>query len=190
MLPSVDELKYATDTRTFQNATVQDGIFPKFENSPLTDGLLVNEVCIYNKGDRNKIGTPKVLAGEVELDKNDQPVLDENGSPIVRKKDSTSWDSFSYAIQMGHNVWSHINAVQEANRQYDNGVVPNMLVQEKHDRIFFRDVVDRIFSCTNKEESIKLIDEHSMFWTEIPGTRGAIGKKTVNNQTYFGELFE
>jgi hypothetical protein len=204
MLPSVDELKYATDTRTFQNATVQDGIFPKFENSPLTDGLLVNEVCIYNKGDRNKIGTPKVLAGEVELDKNDEPVLDKTGSedkkakdynpnygqPIVRKRDSTSWDSFSYAIQMGHNVWSHINAVQEANRQYDNGVVPNMLVQEKHDRVFFRDVVDRIFSCTNKEEAIKLIDNHSTFWTEIPGTRGAIGKKTVNNQTYFGELFE
>jgi len=62
--------------------------------------------------------------------------LDADGNTTVRGKDSTSWDSFSYAIQMGHNVWSHINAVQEANRQYDAGVVPKMLVQEKFDRVF------------------------------------------------------
>ena len=47
------------------------------KTSPLTDGLLVNDICTYKKGDRNKIGTPKVSAGEVELDKNDNPVLDE-----------------------------------------------------------------------------------------------------------------
>jgi hypothetical protein len=47
------------------------------------------------------------------------------------KVSKTSWDSFSYAIMMGHNVWMHINAVQEANRQYDAGKCPNMLVDEK-----------------------------------------------------------
>jgi len=189
MVPSVDELKYATDTRTFKDATTQDGIFPNFEDSPLTDGLLVNDICTYKKGDRNKIGVPKVSAGEVELDKNDQPVLDASGNAIVRKKDSTSWDSFSYAIQMGHNVWSHINAVQEANRQYDAGVVPKMLVQERFDRVLFRDVVEEIFSASTKEESLALIEKHSKFWMAIPGTRGAIGKKTVNSSTYFDALF-
>jgi len=190
MVPSVDELKYATDTRTFKDATTQDGIFKNFEDSPLTDGLLVNDVCIYAKGDRNKIGVPKVNAGEVELDKNDQPVLDTDGNPIVRKKDSTSWDSFSYAIQMGHNVWSHINAVQEANRQYDAGIIPKMLVQEQFDRVLFRDVVEEIFSKTTKEESLATIDKYSKFWMAIPGTRGAIGKKTVNASTFFDNLFE
>jgi hypothetical protein len=190
MVPSVDELKYATDTRTFKDATLQDGIFKTFEDSPITDGLLVNDICTYKKGDRNKIGTPKVSAGEVELDKNDNPVLDENKQPIVRKKDSTSWDSFSYAIQMGHNVWTHINAVQEANRQYDAGVVPKMLVQEQFDRVMFRDVVDEIFATNDRNEANALIEKHSKFWMEIIGTRGAIGKKTVNASTGFANLFE
>ena len=43
-------------------------------------------------------------------------------------KEGKTRDSF-HAIMMGHNVWMHINAVQEANRQYDNGVP--MLVQER-----------------------------------------------------------
>jgi len=190
MLPSVDELKYATDTRTFKDATTQDGIFKVFEDSPLTDGLLVSDICTYKKGDRNKIGVPKVSAGEVELDKNDQPVLDKDGNQIVRKKDSTSWDSFSYAIQMGHNVWTHINAVQEANRQYDAGVIPKMLVQEQFDRVLVRDVMDEIFSKTTREESLEVIEKYSKLWMSIPGTRGAIGKKTVNSSTFFDALFE
>ena len=49
---------------------------------------------------------------------------------------------------------------------------------------------DSTIDIISKFKAIKLIDNHSTFWTEIPGTRGAIGKKTVNNQTYFGELFE
>ena len=91
---------------------------------------------------------------------------------------------------MGHNVWSHINAVQEANRQYDAGVVPRMLVQEQFDRVFFRDVVETIFAATTREEANALIDNNSKFWMSIPGTRGAIGKKTVNSSTYFGALFD
>jgi hypothetical protein len=190
MVPSVDELKYATDTRGFKDATLQDGIFNTFEDSPLTDGLLVNDICTYSVGDTNKIGTIKVLKGDVDLDKEGNPLLDADGNTTVRGRDSTSWDSFSYAIQMGHNVWTHINAVQEANRQYDAGVIPKMLVDEKFDRILFRDVVEEIFSKTTREESMKVIDSYSKFWMAIPGTRGAIGKKTVNASTTFGNLFE
>ena len=91
---------------------------------------------------------------------------------------------------MGHNVWMHINAVQEANRQYDNGVIPAMLVEERFDRLFFRDVVEAIFATSNKDEAYAVIDEFSKFWMSIIGTRGATGKKTVNAQTKFGELFE
>ena len=84
----------------------------------------------------------------------------------------------------------HINAVQEANRQYDNGVIPAMLVEERFDRLFFRDVVEAIFATSNKDEAYAVIDEFSKFWMSIIGTRGATGKKTVNAQTKFGELFE
>jgi hypothetical protein len=162
MVPSIDDKKYATDTRTFKDAVLQDGIFKNFEDSPITDGMLVKDVCYYKPGDLNKIG----------------------------KEGKTSWDSFSYAIQMGHNVWSHINAVQEANRQYDAGIIPKMLVQEQFDRILFRDVVEEIFAITNKDEALAKIDEYSKFWMSIPGTRGAVGKKTVNSSTFFDALFE
>ncbi len=162
MVPSVDDKKYATDNRIFRDAVISDGIFKNFEDSPLTAELKVSDVCTYAPGDLNKIG----------------------------KEGKTSWDSFSYAIQMGHNVWSHINAVQEANRQYDNGVIPKMLVQEQFDRILFRDVVEEIFAITNKDEALAKIDEYSKFWMAIPGTRGAIGKKTVNASTHFNALFD
>ena len=162
MVPSVDDKKYATDNRLFRDAVISDGIFKNFEDSPLTAELKVSDVCTYAPGDLNKIG----------------------------KEGKTSWDSFSYAIQMGHNVWSHVNAVQEANRQYDNGVIPAMLVQERFDRVLFRDVVEEIFAIDNKEEALALIDQYSKFWMAIPGTRGAVGKKTVNASTQFNALFE
>ena len=190
MVPSVDELKYASDTRGFKDAVLPDSIFKNFEDSPVTDGLLINDVCTYAVGDTNKIGTIKVLKGDVDLDKEGNPLLDADGNTTVRGRDSTSWDSFSYAIQMGHNVWSHINAVQEANRQYDAGVIPKMLVQEQFDRVMFRDVVDEIFATNDRNEANALIEKHSKFWMEIIGTRGAIGKKTVNASTGFANLFE
>ena len=162
MVPSVDDKKYATDNRLFRDATLSDGIFKNFEDSPITAELKVSDVCTYAPGDLNKIG----------------------------KEGKTSWDSFSYAIQMGHNVWSHINAVQEANRQYDNGVIPRMLVQEQFDRILFRDVVEEIFAITDRDEALQKIEEYSRFWMAIPGTRGAVGKKTVNASTHFNALFD
>ena len=162
MVPSVDDKKYSSDNRLFRDAVISDGIFKNFEDSPLTTNLKVSDVCIYAPGDLNKIG----------------------------KEGKTSWDSFSYAIQMGHNVWSHINAVQEANRQYDDGKLPAMLVEERFDRLFFRDVVDEIFATDDRNKAEGLIEQHSKFWMSIIGTRGAVGKKTVNAQTKFGELFE
>jgi hypothetical protein len=161
MVPSVDDKKYATDSRGFRDAVLQDGVFKNFEDSPITLGLKVSDVCIYAPGDLNKIG----------------------------KEGRTSWDSFSYAIQMGHNVWSHINAVQEANRQYDAGLVPHMLVQERFDRVYFRDIVEEIFSAASLPKALSLIENHRNYFLKIIGTRGAIGKKTINSSSKFGEFF-
>ena len=162
MVPSVDDKKYATDNRLFRDATLSDGIFKNFEDSPITAELKVSDICHYAPGMLNKIG----------------------------KEGKTSWDSFSYAIQMGHNVWSHINAVQEANRQYDSGVYPAMLVEERFDRIYFRDIVEAIFMTDNRDEANAIIEEFSRFWTTIIGTRGAVGKKTINASAQFAVLFE
>ncbi len=162
MLPSIDDKKYATDTRLFQDAVVQDKHFKSFSTSPVMDGVEVKDICIYKPGDLNKIG----------------------------KEGKTSWDSFSYAIMMGHNVWQHINSVQEANRQYDAGLCPNMLVDERFDRVFFKDVVEAIFATSSKGVADSVINEFDKFWQSIIGTRGAVGKKTVNASTKYFELFD
>lgn len=162
MLPSIDDKKYATDTRLFQDAVIQDQWFKSFTTSPVMDGVEVKDICIYKPGDLNKIG----------------------------KEGKTSWDSFSYAIMMGHNVWQHINSVQEANRQYDAGLCPNMLVDERFQRTYFKDVVEAIFATSNKGDAEDIIEDFSRFWMAIPGTRGAVGKKTVNASTQFAALFD
>ena len=162
MVPSIDDKGLATDNTPFAQAFVREGKHGSFKDSPLTKNLKARDVCIYAPGDLNKIG----------------------------KEGKTSWDSFSYAIQMGHNVWSHINAVQEANRQYDNGIIPNMLVEESFDRLFFKDVVEAIFATSNRDEANQIVEEFSRFWMSIIGTRGATGKKTVNASTQYTNLFE
>ena len=162
MVPSIDDKAMATDTTPFSQAFVREGKHSSFKDSPITTGLEAKDVCIYAPGDTNK----------------------------NNKEGKTSWDSFSYAIQMGHNVWSHINAVQEANRQYDAGHIPKMLVQEQFDRVLFRDVVEAVFATDKRDEANAVIEEFSKFWMAIPGTRGAIGKKTKNSGTYFSALFD
>ena len=91
---------------------------------------------------------------------------------------------------MGHNVWMHVNAVQEANRQYDKGILPDMLVNESFDRVMFRDIVEAIFATDDRTVADAIIEEYSKYWMSIIGTRGATGKKTMNASTQFGNLFE
>jgi len=184
MQASADDKKYATDTRLFKDAVIQDGIFNKFESSPIIDQVLMNEICIYSAG------TPKPgVANPDPLNPADwikTPDLNKLG----KVSNKTSWDSFSYAIMMGHNVWMHVNAVQEANRQYDAGKVPAMLVQEKFDRVYFKDVVEAIFAADNRSDANAIIEHYDKFWQAIIGTRGATGKKTVNASTMFANLFD
>jgi hypothetical protein len=99
---------------------------------------------------------------------------------------------------MAHNVWTHIHAVQEANRQYDNGKYPAMLiassadkkVMRMYDRNFFRDIVDDIFATSDRGRAEELVEHYNKYWMSIVGTRGATGKKTVNSGTMFNALFE
>ena len=184
MVPSVDDKKYASDTRLFKDGVIQDGIFNNFEPSPLIDQVLMKDVCIYGAG------TPKPgVTNPDPYNPADWIVLPDYNK-LGKVSERTSWDSFSYAIQMGHNVWSHINAVQVANQKYDQGVVPAMLVQERFDRIYFRDVVDAIFATSDRATADKIVEDYSRFWMSIIGTRGATGKKTVNASTQFANLFD
>ncbi len=184
MVPSADDKKYASDTRLFKDAVIQDGIFANFESSPLIDQVQMKDICIYGAG------TPKPgVTNPDPYNPADWIVLPDYNK-LGKVSNKTSWDSFSYAIQMGHNVWSHINAVQIANQKYDQGVVPAMLVQEKINRIYFRDIVDAIFATSSRAEADKLVEDYSRYWMSIIGTRGASGKKTINASTHFANLFD
>lgn len=162
MEPTADDKRYATDNRLFRDAVLQDRVHTLFEDSPISGRMKIADVCWYKPGDLNKLG----------------------------KEGRTSWDSFSYALMMGHNVWHHIRAIQEANRRYDSGEVPGMLVRETFDRVYFRDLVDTIFKQKDRNRSLAIIDQNNKFWDQIIGTRGFTGKKTTNAHTQFNALFD
>lgn len=162
MSPSVDDKKYSLDTRTYSDVIVNDGFVDHFDESPISRLLKIKDICIYKPGDLNKIG----------------------------KEGRTSWDSFSYALLMGHNVWTHIEAVQRANREFDAGQHPAMMRYSAPSAEYFEDIVESIFAAPDRDTAESIIEHYSSYWMEIVGTRGFKGKKTVNANTMFNALFE
>jgi len=161
MSPIADDKKYSTDTRPYGQAVVADGLVNHFDESPISKLLTMKDICIYRPGDLNKNG----------------------------KEGKTSWDSFSYALLMGHNVWTHLEAVQRANRTFDSGSWPRMMWNEKGDHARFADIVEAIFATSDRSESEAIIENYSRYWMDIIGTRGFKGKKTVNANTMFNQHF-
>ena len=162
MGPSADDKKYATDTRPWAQGVVADGIYDNWEDSPISSMLTMKDICIYKPGDLNKNG----------------------------KEGKTSWDSFSYALLMGHNVWMHLTAVQEANRRFDAGEHPAMMRYTAPTHELFEDIVESIFSAPDRETAEAIIDHYDTYWMEIVGTRGNKGKKAKNALTKFNALFD
>ena len=164
MTPSIDDKKYSTDTRMFRDVALTDyqSHFVNFDESPISSICTIKDICIYKPGDLNKIG----------------------------KEGKTSWDSFSYALQMGHNVWTHIEAVQRANTEFENGVRPAMMQRQSGDYACFEDVVESIFAAPDRKTAEDIIELYDTYWMEIIGTRGFKGKKTKNSNTMFNNLFE
>jgi hypothetical protein len=157
MMKCVDDKKYAKDTRMFRDVAVNDGHFPSFIDSPIISRMEINDVCHYGPGDLNKIG----------------------------KEGRTSWDSFAYALLMGHNVYAHIKSVQDSNERYDQGIVPEMLIHDMKMKGAFRQLVDAIFSAPSRAAADKLVDEESNWYLQITGSsaNGLLGKKAVNADT-------
>lgn len=162
MAPSADDKKYSTDTRPWGQGVVADGIYPRWEDSPISSMLTMKDICIYKPGDLNKIG----------------------------KEGKTSWDSFSYALLMGHNVYLHLTAVQEANRRFDAGEHPAMMRYSAPTHELFEDIVEAIFAAPDRATAEAIIEQYDSYWMEIVGTRGFKGKKTKNARTMFNILFE
>ena len=184
MAPSADDKKYSTDTRKWSDGVVADGVYPRWEDSPISNMLKMKDICIYRPG------VPK--AGVVITEENFRdpelydvlPDVNKNG-----KWGKTSWDSFSYALLMGHNVWMHLTAVQEANRRFDAGEHPAMMQRDGGDYAKFEDIVEAIFAAPDRDSAEAIIEHYDSYWMEIVGTRGFKGKKTKNARTQFNALF-
>jgi hypothetical protein len=78
--------------RAFDNKDLKGSKMPMpFAHSPIMSRLTVGDICVLGHGDVNRNG----------------------------KETTTSWDTLSYALYMGHSVYNHITATQEANRLAD-----------------------------------------------------------------------
>lgn len=162
MEKTAENKNYATDNRPFSLAVLQDNIHRMFANSPVTDKMLMKDLCYRGHG-----------------------FIGQHG-----KETKTSWDTLSYTLLQSHNVYQHICAVQTANRKYEQGIMPKM-IRNKFDNHHFGDIVNEIFSLNDREKSIKLIESYSSLWTQMQsGSQGISGKRLINAMTQFDALFE
>ena len=184
MAPSADDKKYSTDTRKWSDGVIADGIYPRWQDSPISDMLTMKDICIYKPG-VVKAGVTLTEENFRDPDMYDVlPDVNKNG-----KWGKTSWDSFSYALLMGHNVYLHLTAVQEANRRFDAGEHPKMMRSSGPGGEYFEDLIDRIFAAPDKQSALDIIEYYSKYWMEIVGTRGFKGKNAFNSNTNFSALF-
>jgi len=77
--------------KAIDNKDLKGSTLPMPFKGPIMDRLKVGDICVQGHGDLNKAG----------------------------KESRTSWDTLSYILYMGHSVYNHISAVQEANRLTD-----------------------------------------------------------------------
>lgn len=161
MNPIVDDRKYSADTRPYGAAVLADGLIDTFEESPVSQRMTMKDICVYRPGDTNRNG--KVTA--------------------------TSWDSFSYMLLMAHNVWTHIESVQRANRAYDTGTWPDMMWYRSGDYRKFDEIVNEIFATSDRAKAEAIIEKYDDYWMDIIGTRGFKGHKAKNARTQINSLF-
>lgn len=120
----------------------------------------------------------------------------------VKKEGKTSWDSFAYALMMGHNVYCHIVAVQRAQQLMDIECAKHkpdwrMWGLEGKKEIELSDWVPRkilyfdrfigeLFDTKTKAEAFEMIDQAMPFLKSLEGARLQGGPK----QNKFNDFFE
>ena len=162
MEKTAEKKSYSNDNRKFRDACLAEGIHKQFTDSPVTDMLTMKDLCYRGQG----------FLGQ------------------HNKETKTSWDTLSYTLLQSHNVYTHMSAVQEANRQYEKGIMPKM-VMNQFDEEHFGEIVDSIFAQKDREKSLAMIESHSSFWMQMKsGSQGFSGKKAMNAMTMFDQLFE
>ena len=122
------------------------------------------------------------------------------------KEGKTSWDSFAYALMMGHNVYCHIVAVQRAQQLMDIEIAKTKgkinwrhwkkvksgdMSDEYSDWVprnvlYFNNFVEDLFNTSTKAEAFEMIEQAGPFLRSLEGARLQGGPA----QNTFGSLFE
>jgi len=160
--------------RAFDNKDMKGSKMPMpFAHSPIMDRLTVGDICVLGHGDLNRNG----------------------------KETNTSWDTLSYALYMGHSVYNHITAVQEANRLADmekhrtpthwknwKKVKGNSVSNETSPYVpgtilMFESFAEEVLDPTNTNAR-QMLEDNKEFLKEISFSDGSAEQST------FGSLFE
>jgi hypothetical protein len=141
--------------------------------------LSIADICHYAPGMLNKIG----------------------------KEGKTSWDSFAYALMMGHNVECHIRAVQRSNNLMDIEYAKHrpdwrrwrkVKDADKSDEmsewvprniLYFNRFVEELFNSKTKDEAFEMITEAERlgFLQNLEGARLRGGVTNIANTLFYEE---
>jgi len=141
---------------------------------PIMERLYTSDICVMGPGDKNGHG----------------------------KEGKTSWSTTTYAIIMAHNVYNHIEAVQEINRLADieyvlrtdvnyedwyimrnKKKITNMSKFVPNSIIFFNDFVEKLLDVNNKDP-YAMLNDNQIFLDYISfGNK----KQTLNNDLFDNE---
>jgi hypothetical protein len=168
-----DRFSYIMD-KAIDDRRLKGSKIPLPWNSPIAERLTMGDICVYGPGDLNKNG----------------------------KESNTSWDSLGYMLQMGHNVYQHIESVQRANALTDievalsdadinewsmpakrNSKALELSRWVPRNLIYFNHLVDAVF---DSETPMQVIDDNSALLGELSKNKG---RATASNNV-FANLFE
>jgi hypothetical protein len=111
----------------------------------------------------------------------------------------TSWDSFAYALMMGHNVECHIVAVQRAQQLMDIEIAKHKLnwrlsgIEGKKEKeysdwvprriLYFASFIEDLFNTKTKVEAFQMIEDGLSFLRSLEGARlqGGPAQNEFNN---------
>ena len=155
--------------KAFDSKSLCESDIPFPYESEFGRRLTVGDICRYKPGMVNKFG----------------------------KEGKTSWDSFAYALLMGHNVQTHITAVQRANqlaeiycslhkpdwrkwrkvKTLDKSDDPSDLVPRNI--LYFSRFVEELFETKTKDEAFEMIKSAEPFLLDLEGHRRSGGAKNT-----------
>ena len=159
--------------------------------SEFASRLTMTDIAYYDLGERK-------TDAELGLDSKGKQIkfdhLNESHYNVVPRKNKldkipnkTSWDSFSYALMMGHNVECHIKAVQRAQQLMDIECVrfkPDWRtwgIEGKKEIefsdwvprkiLYFATFIEELFNTKTKDEAFAMIENAGQFLKSLEGAR-------------------